>query len=115
MAKDQLFLLAAPFVDEKLGDALWYCPHCALVEMALTLNPHWAEKIDVHRVAFPRPRPAVIALVGEAEQSLPTLVFADAATAPEGARIANGNAFLKGGAEIATALAHRYGGVAPHP
>jgi len=115
MAKDQLFLLAAPFVDAKLGDAPWYCPHCAIVEIALQLNPHWAEHVEVRRVAFPRPRPDVIALVGEAEQSLPTLVFSDASAAPEGARTANGNSFLKGGAEIATALAHRCGGVAPHP
>ncbi|MBU6371840.1 MAG: DUF3088 family protein [Alphaproteobacteria bacterium] len=115
MAKDQLFLLAAPFVDAKLGEAQWFCPHCAVVEIALQLNPHWAAQVKVKRVAFPRPRAEVVALVGEAEQSLPTLVFADPATAPQGARTANGHAFLKGGAEIAIALAARYGGVAPHP
>ncbi len=115
MRKEQLFLLSAPFVDAKLGDAPWFCPHCAIVEMALQLNPHWSAHVEVRRVAFPRPRAEVVALVGEAEQSLPTLVFADAATAPAGARIVNGHAIVKGGADIATALAARYGGVAPHP
>lgn len=112
MERDRLFILAAPFEDN--GRA-WFCQQCALLEGALLANPHWAEKIDVRRVAFPRPREEVIAAVGPDHQSLPMLVLRDGAAAPFGARRHGDKVFLKDGVAITEYLAATYGGAAPHP
>ena len=82
--KDTLFILAAPFPD---GGFEWYCNDCATLEGALLVNPHWVDKIDVRRVAFPRPRKEVIELVGPDWQGLPMLVM-DKDRAPGDAIIA---------------------------
>lgn len=113
--RDRLFLLAAPFKDAALGDQDWFCPHCALIEGALLANPHWADAVEIARVGFTRPRPAVVALQGAAEQSLPALFIAYRNLAPADARTINGHHVLKDAAAIATYLAARCGGSAPHP
>lgn len=113
--RDRLFLLAAPFKDAALGDADWFCPHCALIEGALIANPHWLDVLEIARVGFARPRPAVVALLGEAEQSLPALIIADPARAPSDARVIKGLSVVKDAAAITRYLAARYGGSAPHP
>ncbi len=109
--KDQLFILKAPFVD---GGFDWYCNDCATLEGALLVNPHWATKIDVRRIGFPRPRREVIELVGEEHQGLPMLVM-DAHNAPGDAERIGEFAVLKDIRAIGRALASRHGGVAPHP
>lgn len=111
MERDRLFLLAAPF-DQ--GGRAWFCPQCALVEGALFVNPHWLEKIDVRRIAFPRPREEVIALVGADNQGLPMLVLREGAPAPFGARKHGDRIFLKDGVAITDYLAQTYGGAGPH-
>ncbi|MFZ4069946.1 MAG: DUF3088 family protein [Caulobacterales bacterium] len=114
--KDLLFLLAAPFKDVALSPtADWFCWHCALVEGALAVNPHWAERMVIRRVAFPRPRAEVISWVGEAGQSLPTLILSASGPAPAEARTVNGLNIVQGGVAIAAALALRLGGAGPHP
>jgi hypothetical protein len=114
--KDLLFLLAAPFKDAALSPtADWFCWHCALVEGALAVNPHWAERIEIRRIAFPRPRAEVIAWVGEVEQSLPTLILAASGPTPAEARTIHGLNIVKDGPSIAAALALRHGGAGPHP
>jgi hypothetical protein len=112
MQRDTLFLLAAPFEDH---GAQWFCRHCAQLEGALLANPHWSELIDVHRVAFPRPRAEVIALVGEQNQGLPKLVLPEGAPIPADAKTHNGRGFLDDPTEIAAYLAVTYGGAGPHP
>ncbi len=114
MPKDTLFILDTTFEDPALEGA-WFCPNGAMVYGALAANPHWAEHIEIRRIAFPRPRPEVIAAVGEENQGLPLLLFADPATAPADAKHANGRAFVQGGIAIGQALAARYGGAGPHP
>ena len=109
--KDILFLLSAPFPDMG-GD--WYCNDCATLEGALLANPHWAAAIDVRRVAFPRPRAEVIALVGEEWQSLPMLVT-DADGAPDGATVVGRHAVVTDVRAIGRAIAARHGGAGPHP
>lgn len=109
--KDQLFILTQPFAD---GGFEWYCNDCATLEHALHLNPHWAEKIDVQRVAFPRPRTEVVELVGPDWQGLPMLVM-DKDRAPGDAIIVGDYAILQDVRAIGRALTSRYGGVGPHP
>jgi hypothetical protein len=72
--KDLLFLLQPGFPD---GDgAPYYCPHCTIFEGLLHLYPQLTTQIDVRRVAFPRPRPAIVELLGSEHQSCPVLVAA---------------------------------------
>jgi hypothetical protein len=103
MAKDVLFLLAAPFEDAALEQgALWFCSHCAMLEGALLANPHWAEAIEIRRIAFAKPRQEVIALLGEENQRLPVLAR------EQGEPLHDPTA-------IAEDLARRFGGARPHP
>lgn len=109
--KDRLYLLAAPFSDAGFE---WYCNDCATMEGALLSNPHWNERVDVRRIAYPRPRAEVVALVGEEHQGCPLLVMS-AAGAPGDATIVGEYAILQDVRAIGRALAHRHGGAGPHP
>ena len=109
--KDQLFILAAPFAD---GGFEWYCNDCATLEGALLVNPHWIDKVDVHRIGFTRPRQQIIDLVGPDWQGCPMLVMAKA-RAPGDAIIVCEFAILQVVRAIGRALMRRPGGVGPHP
>jgi hypothetical protein len=115
VTKDILFLLAAPLDDPNLPGGPWFCPHCALIQGALMANPHWAEAVDIKRVPFPRPRPVVVAFLGEGAQACPSLIFTDPEKAPRNAKQSNGRLFSNDAAVIAQYLADRFGGAAPHP
>jgi hypothetical protein len=110
--KDVLFLIGAPFEDE---GAVWFCRDCVTMEGALALNPDWRANIDVRRLAYPRPRADVIALIGEENQSLPALVLADAGRAPPEAKRAGERAFITDVKAMLRYLHAQYGGVGPHP
>ena len=109
--KDRLYILKAPFQD---GEQDWYCNDCATLEGALLANPHWKDAIEIHRIAFPRPRKELVALVGEAHQGLPMLIM-EAKGAPLHALRVGDLAILKDVREIGWAIATRHGGVGPHP
>lgn len=112
MQRDTLFLLQAPFEDE---GAMWFCRDCATMDGALLANPHWAERIEVRRMPFPRPRQEIIALLGADNQGMPVLVIAEAAKAPEDAQHFEGRAFVTDPKAIARYLAATHGGAGPHP
>ncbi len=115
LRRDTLFVIKAPFEDAALGGT-WFCTACATLEGALLANPHWANRIEVKRSAFPRPRHDIIALIGEENQSMPVLVLADASTPPGDAkRSVEGRAFLDEPKAITRYLAAAYGGAGPHP
>lgn len=109
--KDQLFILAAPFGD---GGFEWYCNDCATLEGALMVNPHWNDRVDVHRITFPRPRKELVELVGPDWQGLPMLVM-DKDRAPGDAIIVGDFAILQDVRAIGRALTSRHGGAGPHP
>lgn len=98
--KPKLFLLEMPFEDGP--GKYWFCAHCALVEGALKVNPHWQEAIEIRRIKFPKPRREIIEILGEEHQWLPVLVHHDKNT-------------ITDPVEIAGYLANHYGGAAPHP
>ncbi|RED51225.1 DUF3088 family protein [Aestuariispira insulae] len=102
MSKPQLFILEMPFIDPAMGDSQWFCADCALIEGALTLNPHWQDGITVKRIPFEKPRREVVDLLGEDNQWLPVL-------------IRDGEPPLTDPVAIATWLAQTYGGASPHP
>jgi hypothetical protein len=109
--KDTLFLLAAPFQD---GGFQWYCNDCSALEGALLANPHWNERIEVRRIAYPRPRKEIVELIGPDFQGCPMLVMARD-KAPGDAIVLGEFAILQDVRAIGRALAHRHGGAGPHP
>ena len=77
MAQDILFLLAPHFADPKAGPEKFYCPECATVEGVLTYHPQLAQRFEIRRVSFPRPRPEIVDLLGPDLQGAPVLVVGD--------------------------------------
>lgn len=110
---DRLFLINPGWTDDEGGP--WYCPAGAIVEGVLAFHPTLTTQLDITRLDFPRPRPAVIDLVGEDHQSCPILVLDEAFDWPE-ARTSEttGRRFLQDG-DIIPYLAARYGIARPHP
>jgi hypothetical protein len=74
-APDRLFLLQPEFADAALPGRAFYCRDCMTIEGLLAAFPQQAAGLQVIRVAYPRPRRQVIDAVGEANQSLPALVW----------------------------------------
>ncbi|MEO8444499.1 MAG: DUF3088 family protein [Gammaproteobacteria bacterium] len=117
MTRDSLFLLKPDFRDGAQGPC--YCPACATLEGVLAFYPRLRTALDVQYVDFPRPRPAVIAMVGAEHQGLPTLVVApdaaaDAALAGLDVRESQGRLFLQSTGDIGRYLSRRYGIGEPH-
>ena len=115
MTRDLLFLLRPGFEDPALPGRRFFCWHCALIEGLLTSFPTLAEKLDVARIAWPKPRQEVIALVGEENQWLPLLVLADGTISPHQTGSRQGRAFINDKNAILAALAERHGFPEPHP
>ena len=115
MTRDRLFLLRPGFEDPAYPGQRFYCWHSALIEGGLASFPALADKIDGERIAWPKPRREVIALVGEENQWLPLLVLADGATSPHQTGHHQGRAFIADKDAILAALSERHGFPAPHP
>lgn len=115
MNRDTLFLLRPGFEDPAYPGRRFYCWHCALMEGVLASFPDLAGRLDVERIAWPRPRQAVIDLVGLENQSLPLLVLADGTASPHQTGSHAGRGFIADNAQILAALAERHGFPDPHP
>lgn len=75
---EKLFLLKPDFQDiNREAEIRFFCPNCALLEGILSFYPRLRNELEVHYVDFARPRPSIIELIGEANQSCPVLVFDD--------------------------------------
>ena len=115
MRRDKLFLLKPGFKDPDYPGREFYCWHCALMEGVLALFPEMAQRLDVERIAWPRPRQPVIALVGEQNQSLPVLVLADGQSCLHQTGVHERRAFISDKEKILAALSGRHGFPHPHP
>jgi hypothetical protein len=113
--RDKLFLLKPDFEDPAYPGKRFYCWHCALLEGVLASFPALASRIDIERVAWPRPRSAVIALVGEENQSLPLLVLAEDAPVDLPSASFKGQRFIADKDEILKTLSIRHGFPEAHP
>ena len=115
MSQDQLYLLKPDFLD---GDSRpYFCPGCAEVVGLLEFYPQLKERVELHYVDFPRPRPELAGLLGEENQSCPVLVLKTVPPAlPLGLNVqqANGQTFVEGAKEIADYFAHVCGTGIPH-
>jgi hypothetical protein len=75
VSRDRLFLLPTEAPDPALPGRRFHCQDCMTVEGLLAAFPERAADIDVVRVPWARPRAAVVAAIGEANQNLPALVW----------------------------------------
>lgn len=113
MAKDTLYLLPMGF--DKEGRQR-FCPDCAMMEGYLARYPQLRDLLDIVRVDYARPRPALVERLGEDHQNAPTLILAEAApdAGPHGEiQVANGLSFLSDARPITRWLANRYDLAAP--
>jgi hypothetical protein len=115
MGRHVLFQLNPWF--ETNGEGPFYCPDCASVAGFFHYCPQVLEKIDVVTVAFPRPRQAVIDLLGMENQGCPVLVLApDSPVPPEAKRsFSTGRAFIDDPRAICDFLGRSFDAVRPHP
>jgi hypothetical protein len=113
MEKDTLYLLKSNFEDQ---GKVYFCPGCAEVLGFLEYYPAVKNHLSIKHVDFPRPRPELVSLLGEQNQSCPVLVLRSAANLPPEIKVqhANGRAFVEGGREITDYLAHVHGTGIPH-
>ncbi|MFG1347820.1 DUF3088 domain-containing protein [Xanthobacter autotrophicus DSM 431] len=109
---DLLILIAPGFDDPARPGRRFFCPDCNQVEGVLAANPGLADRIEVRRVPFPRPRDEVIGLLGEENQSLPVLILGD--SAPADAKVHAGRAFVNDTRRILELIAERHGVPFPH-
>lgn len=107
--KDLLLLLEPGFVDPVHPGERFVCRHCLPIEGLLAGEPARAAQLEVRRLAFPRPRPEVIALLDEAHQSLPVLILGDEHPLPEDANTLGETRFINDVPRILALLAERYG------
>lgn len=115
MNRDRLFILRPGFEDPAYPQQVFYCWHCAILEGVLASFPELAQRLDVERIAWPRPRLPVIELAGEENQSLPLLVLAEGAISAHKTGTYRGHAFITEKDKILAALSERHGFPAPHP
>jgi hypothetical protein len=114
MKTDRLYLLKPQFMDQ--GKGPYFCPGCAQMLGLLEFYPPLKQKLEVRYLDFQRPRPELVDLVGEENQSCPVLVLKNAPGQSPAIPIrqAKGHWFVEGADEIARYLAHVHGIGIPH-
>lgn len=115
MNRDQLYLIKPNFLDQ--GGKTFFCPGCAQMVGLLDYYPALKQVLEVHLVDYLRPRPVLVELLGEENQSCPVLILQQKPQGlPTDVQIAkaNGRYFIEGANEIATYLACAYSIGFPH-
>lgn len=107
MAKDKLYLITPGFTDPNKPGTQFVCPFCNQIEGLIKSFPELAEKVDIERVGFLRPRRPVIDAIGEANQSLPVIVFGG--NPPGDAKDHLGVSFVNDTTRILELLSERHG------
>jgi len=115
MDRDKLLLLRPDFRDPAYPGRRFYCWHCALIEGVLASFPELTSRLDVERVAWERPREAVLRWVGPENQSLPLLILAGDAPAALATGSYCATRFVAGKDAILSVLSRRHGIPDPHP
>ena len=109
MSQDELFLLKPGFMDPQQPGAVFVCPDSIAIEGQLACLPERARRLSVQRFDFPKPRAAVVRLLGSANQSLPLLIFGDDTPPPSDAQHHGAIAFTNDPKRIMEMLAERHG------
>ncbi len=109
MIRDRLFLLKPDFEDPAYPGQRFYCWHCALLEGVLASFPSLQSKINVERIPWPKPRQAIVDLLGPDHQSLPLLLLAPDAPDELATGTYRGQRFVDEKDAILTVLSRRHG------
>lgn len=113
--RDILFLLPHGFPDGP--GAPYYCPDCTQIAGLLRLSPELMSHVEIRYAQFTRPRPEIVSLVGEANQSCPLLILDSLSPAPSGGcgiDSKTGLRFLDSASAIGTYWSERFGSPRPH-
>jgi len=113
--KDRLFLLENEFVDADLPGRHFYCRDCITLNGILAAFPEKAAGLEVIRVAHPRPREAVIEMIGPDNQWLPVLVFGDRSATEQADGEYHGRMFVRDMPRLLHALHVRHDFPEVHP
>ena len=111
--RDRLYLLKPNFIEQ---GKVYFCPGCAQVEGMVSFYPVLRKKIDIHYIDFPKPRPGLVALIGDENQGCPKLILGGGGQVPPGVTVgeAKGSRFISVPIEICRYLAGAYGVGEPH-
>ncbi|AIO67882.1 DUF3088 domain-containing protein [Burkholderia oklahomensis] len=108
--KDKLFILRPGFYSGAEGP--FYCGDSVAVEGLLSFFPQLRDAVDVEYIDAPRPRNAIVALIGEANQSAPVIVLGEGRV-PKDASVAvrdrDGTRFINAPDDIRRYLSSQYG------
>ena len=97
-------------------DGPFFCPHAAVMEGFLKYVPDLESHLDVRRIDFARPRPAIVALLGEEHQGTPVLVLEGDHDPADDTQVSEqtGRAFILGEMDISQFLSRELGIMKPH-
>jgi hypothetical protein len=112
---DTLYLLNNEFEDTELPGHSFYCRDCMLLNGLLSAFPDRAAQLNVVRVAHSRPRQALVDRLGEENQWLPALVFADDVPADVPSIEHHGVRFVNDFKTLLSVLHSRHGFPEVHP
>ncbi len=115
MIRDRIFLLKPDFEDPAYPGQRFYCWHCALLEGVLASFPSLQSKINVEPIPWPKPRQAIVDLLGPDHQSLPLLLLAPDAPDELATGTYRGQRFVDEKDAILTVLSRRHGIPRAHP
>ncbi|WP_034301670.1 DUF3088 domain-containing protein [Herbaspirillum sp. RV1423] len=85
MSRDLLLLLEPGFTDPAYPGERFICPDGAPIEGLLAGDPARADRLDIRRLPFARPRQAVVEALDADHQSLPVLILGDEQPLPNDA------------------------------
>ncbi|CAN0624706.1 conserved protein of unknown function [Burkholderia multivorans] len=108
--KDTLFILRPGFFKD--ADGPFYCGDSVSVEGLLSFYPQLRGAVDVEYIDAPKPRQAIVARIGEDNQSAPVLVLGNGQMPKDGAiavQAHNGTRFINDPADIRRYLSSQYG------
>ena len=112
MTRDALYLLPPGFAD---NDRREYCPECAEIWGVLAYYPAIKDAIEVIYQPIAKPRPDLVARIGDKNQNCPTLVLSADSPFFEncGIMTRRGERFINNARDIGRYWAQRYGAAIP--
>lgn len=110
--RDTLFLLPPGFFDNERRE---YCPECAEMWGLLSYFPAIKESVEIVYQPIDKPRPDIVAKLGEKNQNCPTLVLHEDSPSFSDCGIMqrNGYLFINNTRDIGKYYVQRYG--TPYP
>ena len=112
MTRDTLFLLPPSFFDR--GERQ-FCPECAEISGVLSYYPAIRDTLSVVYQPIDKPRPDLVARLGDKNQNCPTLVLHDDSPSADDCGIMTwrGTRFINNARDIARYWAALYGTALP--